>query len=76
MSGTRPTSVPTDPIRRTLAGELCEIYDDLGVALALLEIDDRDGGTDALWDIREAFEMYWGKHAVDVLRPLHHLALE
>jgi Domain of unknown function (DUF5063) len=59
-----------DPIQRTLAGELVEIYGDLGVALSLLA-EERPG---ALWDIAEAFEGHWGKHAVDVLRPLHHLA--
>ena len=66
-----PTEATTgDPIERTLAGELVEIYEDLGVALALLA-EERPG---ALWDIAEAFEGHWGKHAVDVLRPLHHLA--
>ena len=60
-----------DPVRRTLAGELVEIYEDVGDALALL---DAGGGPEALWDIGFAFETHWGKHAVDVLRPLHQLA--
>jgi Domain of unknown function (DUF5063) len=59
-----------DPIRRSLAQELVEIYEELGVALALLTTRDGRGG---LWDIAESFEQHWGKHAVDVLRPLHHL---
>jgi hypothetical protein len=60
-----------DPIRRSLAQELVEIYEDLGVALALLAAQERRG---PVWDVAETFEHHWGKHAVDVLRPLHHLA--
>jgi hypothetical protein len=62
-----------DPIQRTLAGELVEIYDDLREALAWLEA--APAASDILWDVGYAFEIHWGKHAVDVLRPLHHLAL-
>jgi hypothetical protein len=60
-----------DPIRRSLAQELMEIYGDLGVALALLAAEERRG---PVWDIADTFENHWGKHAVDVLRPLHHVA--
>jgi hypothetical protein len=62
------------PIRRTLAGELVEIYEDLGMALDLLEA--AHNRPSALWDVVFDFESHWGKHAVDVLRPLHHLALQ
>jgi hypothetical protein len=62
---------PDDPIQRTLAGELVEIYEDLREALWLLDTVSEDG----LWEIEFAFENHWGKHAVDVLRPLHLLAV-
>jgi hypothetical protein len=61
-----------DPIRRSLAQELVEIYEDLGVGLALLASQER---AEPLWDIAWSFEQHWGKHAVDLLRPLHHLAI-
>jgi len=61
----------SDPSCGTLAGELVEIYEDLGVALALLAMPERRG---ALWDITEGFADHWGEHAVNVLRPLHQLA--
>jgi hypothetical protein len=69
---TEPDS--SDPIARTLSGELVEIYDDLGEALVLLD-EAAAGRPDLLWDVWFAFETHWGKHAIDVLRPLHHLAL-
>jgi hypothetical protein len=58
------------PIERSLAQELVEIDDDLAEAVSWLE----GGVADALWEVRERFEIHWGKHAVDVLRPLHGLA--
>jgi hypothetical protein len=53
-----------------LAGELLDLYDDLGRALALLE----RAAPEALWDVRFDFESRWGSRAVDVLEPLHRLA--
>jgi len=61
-----------DPIWRTLSAELVEIHEDLGVALAHLANNESTNA--AIWDVVQAFESHWGKHAVDVARPLHHLA--
>jgi hypothetical protein len=61
---------PRAPTMGSLSLELGEIYDDLGRALALLE----RGGADDLRQVRCDFEEHWGRHAVEVLRPLHHLA--
>ena len=58
------------PLRSSLSGELVEIDEDLADAIAWLET----GATDALWQVRFDFEQHWGRHAVDVLRPLHQLA--
>jgi hypothetical protein len=47
-----------------------EIDGALADAIALLEED----VPDAVWRARRAFELSWGTHAVDVLRPLHRAA--
>ena len=39
-------------------------------ALALLATPEWRG---FIWEIAESFENHWGKHAVGVVRPLHHL---
>ena len=68
---------PTDrdrrakPIERSLAEELVEIDEDLARSVSWLEETQQP---DALWHTWFAFEEHWGKHAVDVLRPLHHIA--
>lgn len=54
-----------------LAQELVELDQDLADSLARLE---EPQSPDALWQAWSAFEEHWGKHAVDVLRPLHRIA--
>ncbi len=49
---------------------LAEIDADLATALEWIS----SPHDDLLWDLRFAFENHWGRHAVDVLRPLHTLA--
>lgn len=61
----------TRPIQRSLAQELVEIDEDLARSVSWLE---EPRPPDALWHVWFAFEEHWGKHAVDVLRPLHHIA--
>jgi uncharacterized protein DUF5063 len=55
----------------SLAQELAEIDDELARCVVWLE-EPRE--PDALGDVWVAFEEHWGRHAVDVLRPLHHIA--
>jgi hypothetical protein len=54
----------------SLPRELGELYDGLGRALALLQL----AGPRELAQLRREFEAHWGRHAVNVLRPLHDLA--
>jgi hypothetical protein len=60
-----------ETIERSLAQELVEIDEDLARCVVWLEEPHRP---DTLWDVWCAFEEHWGKHAVDVLRPLHQIA--
>lgn len=62
---------PVETIERSLAQELVEIDEDLAASIIWLE---DAPSPDLLWDAWFAFEEHWGKHAVDVLRPLHHIA--
>jgi len=55
----------------SLAQELAEIDGELARCAAWLE-EPRD--RDALRNVWFSFEQRWGTHAVDVLRPLHHIA--
>ena len=55
----------------SLAHELAEIDEELARCSAWLE-EPRD--LDALRKVWFSFEQRWGTHAVDVLRPLHHIA--
>lgn len=58
-------------IKRSLAQELVQIDEDLARSIAWLE---EPRAADTISDVWFAFEVHWGKHAVDVLRPLHHIA--
>ena len=54
-----------------VGGALIEIYDDLKEALRVLDTSPEAGAR----EIGYRFENHWSTHAVDVLRPLHHLAV-
>jgi hypothetical protein len=56
---------------RALAQELVAI--DVGLADSLVWLEERPTA-DALRHVWLTFEQRWGSHAVDVLRPLHHIA--
>jgi hypothetical protein len=60
----------SEPIECCISRDLAEVDRDVDEALTWLE----QPHADLLWDLRFSFEHHWGKHAVDVLRPLHALA--
>jgi hypothetical protein len=60
------------PIEVSISQQLAEIYYDLDEAEDILAEHGASPG--ALYEVSWAFQNHWGKHAVDVLRALHHLA--
>ena len=69
-----PTGITSDdlePMPRSLSMDLSEIDADLAAAIGWLEQE----APDVQWQVRFDFEQHWGKHAIDALRPLHHLAV-
>jgi hypothetical protein len=67
---TEALDTDSEPIECFISRDLAEIDGDVHEALGWLE----QPHADLLWDLRFAFEQHWGKHAVDVLRPLHVVA--
>jgi hypothetical protein len=54
-----------------VGGALMEIYDDLKEALRLLDTSPEAGAR----EIGVRFESHWSRYAIEVLRPLHRLAV-
>ena len=58
---------------RSLSECLADIYQPLRNYLAVYQDGIEDCMQDALWQVRDAFELYWGHCAVNALRRLHQI---
>ncbi len=57
---------------KSLSEHLADIYQPVRNFLAVYQDGVEDCMADALWAVRDNFELYWGEALVDALRRLHH----
>lgn len=58
---------------KSVAEHLADIYQPVRNFLAVYQDGVEDCMTDALWAVRDNFELYWGEALVDALKRLHRL---
>ena len=63
-----------EPVQRSLAGDISEIYFDLKQSLHLEEIGVPK--SDVLFDCRLDFRSHWGRHLLGALTAIHHRHIE
>ena len=58
---------------KAVSEHLADIYQPVRNFLATYQDGVEECMVDALWDVRENFELYWGQALVDAMKRLHHL---
>ena len=58
---------------KSVSEHLADIYQPLRNFLAVYQDGVEDCMTDALWAVRDEFELYWGKALVDAMKRLHQI---
>ena len=68
------TGMETDETQwKSLSEHMADIYQPLRNFLAVYQDGVEDCMTDALWAVRDNFELYWGDAVVDAMKRLHHI---
>lgn len=62
------------PVVHSIAEKTCDIYQDLKNFISSFRCGIPEVIGEALWQLNENFELYWGKACAGVLRAVHHVA--
>ncbi|MCG8698121.1 MAG: DUF5063 domain-containing protein [Bacteroidales bacterium] len=62
-----------EPAFNTLSENFADIYQDLKNFVLLYQVGTHEVMYEAIWDVQQNFEQYWGQKLVNGLRALHHL---
>lgn len=60
------------PVVHSIAEKTCDIYQDLKNFISSYRCGLTEVITEALWQLNNNFELYWGKACAGVLRAIHH----
>ena len=64
------------PVVHSIAEKVCDIYQDLKNFISSFRCGIPEVIGEALWQLNNSFELYWGKACVGVLRAIHHVVFE
>lgn len=64
------------PVVHSISEKVCDIYQDLKNFLASFRCGIPEVIGEALWELNNSFELYWGKACAGVLRAVHHAVFE
>lgn len=64
------------PVVHSIAEKVCDIYQDLKNFISSFRCGIPEVIGEALWQLNNNFELYWGKACVGVLRAIHHVVFE
>lgn len=64
------------PVVHSIAEKVCDIYQDLKNFISSFRCGIPEVIEEALWQLNESFELYWGKSCAGVLRAIHHVVFE
>ena len=65
-----------EPIVQSISEKLCDIYQDLKNFISAFRCGIPDVMEEALWNLNNNFERYWGKSTVSVLRAVHAVSFQ
>lgn len=64
------------PVVHSISEKVCDIYQDLKNFIASFRCGIPEVIGEALWELNNNFELYWGKACAGVLRAIHHAVYE
>lgn len=64
------------PVVHSVTEKICDIYQDLKNFISSFRCGIPEVIGEALWQLNESFELYWGKSCAGVLRAIHHLVFQ
>lgn len=64
------------PVVHSIAEKVCDIYQDLKNFIASFRCGIPEVIEEALWELNNNFELYWGKACAGVLRAVHHAVFQ
>lgn len=64
------------PVVHSIAEKTCDIYQDLKNFISSFRCGIPEVIGEALWQLNENFEFYWGKGCAEVLRAVHHVVFK
>ena len=64
------------PVVHSIAEKTCDIYQDLKNFISSFRCGIPEVIGEALWQLNENFELYWGKGCAEVLRAVHHVVFK
>lgn len=64
------------PVVHSIAEKVCDIYQDLKNFISSFRCGIPEVIGEALWQLNDSFELYWGKACAGVIRAIHHVVYE
>lgn len=64
------------PVVHSVAEKICDIYQDLKNFISAFRCGIPEVIGEALWQLNDSFELYWGKACAGVLRAIHRVVYE
>ncbi|MDE6451202.1 MAG: DUF5063 domain-containing protein [Odoribacter sp.] len=64
------------PMVHSIAEKVCDIYQDLKNFISSYRCGIPEVIGEALWQLNNSFELYWGKSCAGVLRAVHHIVFQ
>lgn len=64
------------PLVHSISEKVCDIYQDLKNFISSFRCGIPEVIGEALWQLNDSFELYWGKSCAGVLRAIHHVVFE
>lgn len=64
------------PVVHSISEKVCDIYQDLKNFISSFRCGIPEVLGEALWQLNDSFELYWGKSCAGVLRAIHHVVFE
>lgn len=64
------------PVVHSISEKVCDIYQDLKNFISSFRCGIPEVIGEALWQLNDSFELYWGKSCAGVLRAIHHVVFE
>lgn len=64
------------PVVNSVAEKVCDIYQDLKNFTVSYRCGMPEIMEEALWELNNSFELYWGKACAGVLRAIHHVVFQ